>query len=224
MKTILIISILISLNVTFAQYTEKDFEFENHGIGENYFQYILQEKSSLKNAFNNLQVSELIKPIKVKFISEKGEGVIFIEINYDHKEIMSKSPELTMHEDSWNVRGKGITVYLFYQICQAVGAFKYALASKIRSNIEFEIGIKLIKKNGDYVIFSGYNLMDRGLLNSRFRNYIFAKIGKKSFELELAITRIFNESHFLPYEHFSIELSGKDNISLFRKFFEEDSK
>jgi hypothetical protein len=111
--------------ISFGQYTSNDFIITTKGLSDEYSSRFNEssKKDILADMFNQLNITHVIAPIKVRVIYENNEGNVIAEINYDHDKIFTENTDYRSHNLNWSNYGKGISVYLQNQIFNALSQY-----------------------------------------------------------------------------------------------------
>jgi hypothetical protein len=226
---VFLLILLTSLNVK-GQFSNEDIVVTTKGLSE---KNSLRFKSSkniqvLVSALNQLMVPKSIAPIEINVTYNNNSGEIIFEIPFNSKTLYYKNSDDDILTQQWTKYGNnGVGLFTINKIMTAIGQYKKEVAknengfSSEKEIIEFTNGLKLKKKNSDWLLFQGHNSFDsRGFFKSFFYTNAILNLNNKVFEINSTNSKLLNDYHFFEVGN-SEGLDGKKNSSfLFLKFFE----
>lgn len=114
MKSLMLTIIFISLINKFstAQFSSSDFTITTKGLSVENIKLFMDKKAELVDAFNILNISPEIKPIKVQILYEKNKGLIRIDIPYEDSSLYSSTSENMQQTATWGAYGNGVSIFM----------------------------------------------------------------------------------------------------------------
>ena len=190
----------LSITVIEGQFSRNDITIMVSGLSEEYASRFKssENKYSLVDDFNKINITGVIKPIIIKVSYADGEGMVTAEINFSQDRAFTENSDNGPIYNLESRGEKGINLNLQTRIFNALYYYKRAVATNgvaiDRDLMKFDTAIKMKKSNGDWIFFYAAD-NPSFLYNSHFLFYnnVHINIGGKIYEAESINTEALNK-------------------------------